>query len=606
MTFRKSTFDSMNDDSLKQIYELLDQLLDLGPEQRGQKLSHMQQEQHPLYEQIKEYLENESSEDSNRLVNDRVQEKQSVLSWLLPRVGKQTFDARASDLRELAGRFEWDPVKRRFMIGSYQIGKCLSFNTQTATYFAHDQSLDRNVVLILPYLRMISSPEERVRYTSSAKIISSVFHPNVATILGVIEQPSKDGKPGLLGVVRQWIAGEDLATWLSLYPELTLPTIAAITQRITEGLAAIHAKHALHGDINPSNIVIRKDSLIPVITDFGTVFTMRSEANENSRWLGGTPGYIAPEVLRNSPYDSRIDIYSLGIVLRDLLKHAESASRKTEAFQQLQSLSDRLAHEDPDQRPKSCEDIIPELSLISGQAATNLSDDFLQNRIARKNRQAKVSRRLVLLTASTVLPFFGMRERNYFLGPKRPSLPFVPGTPHDSVAVIKLTDDVAKANYINVDESVANSLGVLNLLQSNPRIGLITIPPNQKQFEYTPKPFSLPNMRITANISTLFLYFYALPGEVSCELLARNRSYSSKWYLQSKRSNYIGGPTRRNLFASVQAELLKPGTVLEFLIRLSVEHAWNGEGRAPIMFQAEPLSDGSFDIMNTIMWTSEF
>ncbi len=453
---------------------------------------------------------------------------------------------------------------------------------------------------------MISSEDDRVRYTSSAKIISSVFHPNVATILGVIEQPRKDDKPGLLGVVRQWIAGEDLATWLSLYSALPLSTIAAITQRIAEGLAAIHAKHALHGDINPSNIVIRKDSLIPVITDFGTVFTMRPEANENSRWLGGTPGYIAPEVLHNLPYDSRIDIYSLGIVLRDLLKHAESASRKTEAFQQLQSFSDRLAHKDPDQRPTSCEGIIPQLSLISGQAATNLSDNFLQNRIARKNRQAKVSRRLVLLAASTVLPFFGMRERNYFLGPKRPSLPFVPGTPHDFEVIIKLNGDIAKANYIEVNESVADSLGVFNLLQSNPGVGLITIPPNQKQFEYTPQPFMLPNSRITANITTLFLYFNALPGEASCELLARNRSYSSQWYPQSKRTNYIGGPTRRNLFAAVQPELLKPGTLLEFCIRLTINNAWNGEGRAPIMFQAEPLSDGSFDITDTLIWTSEF
>lgn len=595
----------MSDNSLKELYELFDQLVDLPRPERNQKLQQLRVDQHPLYEQLTGLLDDAASDKSSDAIINLFGNEQTLQKWLNPGKQDECTTSVAGELRELISRFRWDRQSRQFMVGCYRIGKCLSFNSYSATYFAQDQALDRNVVLTLAYPRYTAKPQDRVTFLSSTKIICEVFHPNVAAILGVLDEPDSGGEAGLLGVIRQWIPGEDLAAWLAARPTMPPTIIAQIAQRITEGLSAIHAVDALHGDLKPANIVMRQGSLFPIITDFGTVFSSPQRSLAQSKWRGGTPGYIAPELLLQKEFDSRIDLYSLGKILQDLLEHSSPLEHDTEEYQQLQSLSAQLIAAEPDNRPRDCVEVIERLMAISKLQVLDAATRQLDLGSHTDQTKTVWSRRLLLSATASILPFITARQwHQWNLTTSEPALPFVPGTDADFQSQLRVRGDSLGSNLWR-----RSDLRFLNLrtLEIAPNLELyssfIAPPPKARDYEFFVETVRLPDHKVTTCYYLHQVFFDALPGKASCEVYVRNESLPKQWHLLSRRSNYFGGPIFRGSEGTVEPQLLIPGTELQFRIRISTEQVWEGTGRPPVAIKVDRVEDGYAVLGALNLWT---
>lgn len=221
-----------------------------------------------------------------------------------PPLSNQAF---AKDFRELSQRFKPQSGTRNFEFAGYRLNQCLSSNASGVTYQAYDLQLQRNVALVLTYPRFSDQASAREKFIASAREAGTLFHPNLAAILSVVDSA------GVIGFARQWIEGRDLAAWAQKQSTLELNRIISIGIDIASGLQALHDRHLLHRDVKPANVIMQEFDQRAVLTDYGTMsgIARSSQLNEEV----GTRGFIAPEVTAGAPPEARSDLYSLGIVL---------------------------------------------------------------------------------------------------------------------------------------------------------------------------------------------------------------------------------------------------------------------------------------------------
>ncbi len=192
-------------------------------------------------------------------------------------------------------------------------------------YRARDTRLGREVALKILAAGLSSDPESVRRFDKEAKAVASLSHPNVVTLLDVGEQD------GIRYAVAELVVGETLRARLAAGP-LRPREAAEIAAQVAQGLAAAHEKGVVHRDIKPDNVVITPSGLARIL-DFG--LAKRSEAalgapaSENEAThtalltepgvIAGTVGYMSPEQVRGDPVDGRSDLFSLGVVLWEML-----------------------------------------------------------------------------------------------------------------------------------------------------------------------------------------------------------------------------------------------------------------------------------------------
>jgi len=211
-------------------------------------------------------------------------------------------------------------------IGRYEIRSKLGAGGMGEVYLAHDTELDRSVAIkILP--EALASDQQRLqRFVQEAKAASALNHPHILTIYEI----------GIVGNSRfmamEFIDGETLRQHMQAPRKLT--DILEIAIQTAGALAAAHEAGIIHRDIKPENIMIRRDGYAKVL-DFGlaklsepgAVATgstgsedaTRIQINTNPGVVMGTVSYMSPEQARGSPTDARTDIWSLGVVLYEML-----------------------------------------------------------------------------------------------------------------------------------------------------------------------------------------------------------------------------------------------------------------------------------------------
>ncbi|MEY4567733.1 MAG: Serine/threonine-protein kinase PknB [Planctomycetota bacterium] len=603
----------MSDDQLKSLYELFDRLVGLPNSEQQTLIGQLQESNHPQIDSLLELLEVERQrEKADSLFSQRL-DKDSYQQWLQS-TGKNQGSGGASDLRELVSCFRWDHESHHFFAGSYRIGKCLSFNSLGATYFAEDRTLGRNAVLFFPYLRSLASTNYRDNFLNSTKIISRIFHPNVATIFGIVEE----GK--LLGVSRQWIPGEDLESWLGKRGPLTPAQIALLIQRLAEGLSAIHDAKALHGDLKPANVIIPfGDSLTPVITDFGTLFARHIKGNTflgSSVWQGGTPGYIAPEVSQDRELDERLDLYSLGQVLRKLLMQV-TAEIDSEATNCLQCLADELTQENPNARPDTANLVIRRLVPISGR----YENDVVNSRsfVAKRDLQSHLgllTRRSVLVASATIVPFLlGRQTKAWFAN--RPTIKshFIPGALEDALLPIEFKIPQTGVDLISLDDPRIKDLTVPETIYYADQEKFWGIKAAVRSVAVESEPLVLPQSAIHWNMVRIVVQCDAPPSEVCCELyvlpttkdeqasrLSVDGINKQKWICLRRRENYFGGLTQRDLVGTIDPDLLAKCSELRFRVVLSTKRTWDGTGRPPIMLVVKALATDAVQAGSVCLW----
>ena len=209
-------------------------------------------------------------------------------------------------------------------LGAYKILSPLGAGGMGEVYLAEDTRLDRQIALKLLPAEFTQDVERVRRFIQEAKAASALNHPNIITIHEVGESE------GLHFIVTELIDGQTLRRALTSAP-LSLPTALEIAAQVASALAAAHAAGITHRDIKPENVMLRPDGIIKVL-DFGlaklTVKTkpaLDSEAATLAKVttdpgaVMGTPQYMSPEQARGQKVDARTDIFSLGVMLYEMI-----------------------------------------------------------------------------------------------------------------------------------------------------------------------------------------------------------------------------------------------------------------------------------------------
>jgi DNA-binding transcriptional ArsR family regulator len=201
--------------------------------------------------------------------------------------------------------------------GRYAIDRELGHGGFGVVYAAFDQGpLQRAVALKVIRFQSGEASERaeraKLRFLEEARLAAGLSHTNIATVFDAGEYA------GCVHMTQELVPGRDLQRLLAEKGPLPVRRVIAITKQICDGLAHAHANGIVHRDIKPGNIMVDAEDRVK-ITDFGLAQPLHDEDSTLSGVIAGTPGYMAPEQLRDERVDPRADIFAVGCVLYQML-----------------------------------------------------------------------------------------------------------------------------------------------------------------------------------------------------------------------------------------------------------------------------------------------
>ena len=244
--------------------------------------------------------------------------------------------------------------------GKYRVDRVLGEGGMGIVVEAMHLGLDEKVALKFLHRAALENPEVVQRFEFEAKAASKLKSEHVARVNDVDRLPD-----GSLFIVMEYLAGRNLAEELEERGPLPVEEAVEYIIQACEGLAEAHARGTVHRDIKPENIfIVSRDGMKSAkVLDFGIskiAIEGAAAVEKNSTTMMGSPYYMAPEQLRLGDLDSRVDIWSIGAVLFELLTGHTPFSNATE----LPKLFSAIVHS-PHQRIASLRtDIPPELAKV--------------------------------------------------------------------------------------------------------------------------------------------------------------------------------------------------------------------------------------------------
>src|SRR5687767_3228018 len=228
-----------------------------------------------------------------------------------------------SDVAEDAARYRSDsprsaqPVgevegfEKGSLVGRYSIVERLGRGGMGTVYRARDIRLDRDVALKFLYPSVTGDDDEGTRLLAEARAVAALQHPNICVVHEIGETPE-----GQQFIAMALCEGDTLKERLAAGP-MAPDQAVAIAAQVARALAAAHLHNIIHRDVKPGNIVIAPDGTAKLL-DFG--LAKASDVSVTSP--GSTPGtiaYMSPEQVRGEPVDQRSDLWSLGVVMYEML-----------------------------------------------------------------------------------------------------------------------------------------------------------------------------------------------------------------------------------------------------------------------------------------------
>ena len=196
--------------------------------------------------------------------------------------------------------------------GRYEIVKSIGEGGMANVYLANDKILDRKVAIKV--LRGDLANDEKFirRFQREAQSVANLSHPNIVEVYDVEEEK------GQHYIVMEYIEGKTLKQLLQKRGSLTLSEVIDIMLQLTDGLAHAHDAYIIHRDIKPQNIMIQDDGLVK-ITDFGIAMALNATQLTQTNSVMGSVHYLPPEQANGKSSTIKSDIYSLGILMYELI-----------------------------------------------------------------------------------------------------------------------------------------------------------------------------------------------------------------------------------------------------------------------------------------------
>jgi len=214
-------------------------------------------------------------------------------------------------------------------IGNVRIDKLLARGGMAEVYLGSHRNLDRLVAIKLLHSYIEEEPLLIERFHREAKVVAGLRHPNIVQIF---DFDTIDGHPF---IVMEYLKGPTLATYLRHLHQrkkrIPPDQVARLLNEVSVALDYAHKQGVIHRDIKPGNIILHNkteditvdkpltNDVEAIITDFGLVRIMNAASQTVSGTVSGTPAYMSPEQARGDQTDHRTDIYSLGVVLYEML-----------------------------------------------------------------------------------------------------------------------------------------------------------------------------------------------------------------------------------------------------------------------------------------------
>ena len=195
---------------------------------------------------------------------------------------------------------------------NYEIQEEIAQGSMGKVCKALDRKLNRIVAVKVVHQHLASDESFRKRFLREARAMAQLQHPNIVTIHDVVQH---EGPPF---IVMEYFPGSTLQTRMEPGTSFPLTDALAITNQLANALAYAHEHGIIHRDIKPANVLIGPDNLVK-LTDFGIAAAIDEAPLTTAGQLIGTLRYMSPEQARDATLDGRSDLYSLGLILYEML-----------------------------------------------------------------------------------------------------------------------------------------------------------------------------------------------------------------------------------------------------------------------------------------------
>jgi len=284
------------------------------------------------------------------------------------------------------------------IIGKVHVGELIARGGMSEVYDGEHLTLNRKVAVKIMRDHVDQDVELRSRFEREAQVVANLHHSN---IIQIFDYEIINGRPC---IIMEFVNGPTLASYMRALQKrgerLPFNMVSRIMSKIASAVDYAHGQNIVHRDIKPSNVLLRAASspvslsgplpfdVEPVLTDFGLVRLLDSSIQTSTGTVTGTPAYMSPEQARGERVSNRTDIYSLGIMLYELLEgrvpfEAESSfgvlmkhlndppPPVTSVSPDLQFVIDRALAKDPDLRYEKAQAMVDEFTAIfNGETAS--------------------------------------------------------------------------------------------------------------------------------------------------------------------------------------------------------------------------------------------
>ncbi|PLS06507.1 Stk1 family PASTA domain-containing Ser/Thr kinase [Neobacillus cucumis] len=237
--------------------------------------------------------------------------------------------------------------------GRYKILDMIGGGGMANVYLAHDMILDRDVAVKMLRLDFANDDEFIRRFRREAQSATSLAHPNIVNIYDVGEEND------LYYIVMEFVDGQTLKQYIQQKSPLRVEDAIGIMRQLTSAISHAHQNHIVHRDIKPHNILVDHEGNVK-ITDFGIAMALSATSITQTNSVLGSVHYLSPEQARGGMANKKSDIYSLGIVMFELLTGRlpfSGESAVSIALKHLQSETPSVRRWNPN-IPQSVENIV--------------------------------------------------------------------------------------------------------------------------------------------------------------------------------------------------------------------------------------------------------
>jgi eukaryotic-like serine/threonine-protein kinase len=222
--------------------------------------------------------------------------------------------------------------------GRYRLDAQIGRGGMSTVYRAFDTVLERPVAIKLMHREIASDSDQLERFRREARSVARLSHPHIVTVIDAGEEPTPgsalgdaDEAGGAVGtpfIVLEYVEGETLKALIRREGPLEIPIAIAYAIEIARALGAAHERLIVHRDVKPQNVLIGVEGSAK-ITDFGIARTLTEEGLTMDGRVLGTTDYVSPEQAIGQPVTGQSDLYSLGIVIYEMLTGAVPFSGET-------------------------------------------------------------------------------------------------------------------------------------------------------------------------------------------------------------------------------------------------------------------------------------